>query len=83
MQTTVSIGIKKEVVNGRIIKTIVFEDQGTSYFFQEKVQALDLDDFRELLSHANFEIKQLAGNYQLDAFDKEQSDRLILICEKK
>lgn len=79
----ITFHIKKEVVNGRIIKTIVFEDQGTSYFFQEKVQALDLDDFRELLGNAHFEIRQLAGNYQLDAFDKEQSDRLILICKKK
>ena len=54
-----------------------------SYFFQEKVQALELSDFGKLLADANFEILQLAGNYQLEAFDLEQSDRLILICKKK
>ncbi|WP_341901746.1 methyltransferase domain-containing protein [Fluviicola taffensis] len=75
--------IKKEVVNGRIIKTIAFEYQGESYFFQEKVQALELGDFEKLLSEANFEIQQLAGNYKLETFDLEQSDRLILICKKK
>ncbi|MNY20008.1 dTDP-3-amino-3,4,6-trideoxy-alpha-D-glucopyranose [compost metagenome] len=79
----ITFHIKKEVVNGRIIKTIAFEDQGKSYFFQEKVQALELDDFRELLGNTNFEIRQLAGSYQLDPFDREKSDRLILICEKK
>ena len=75
--------IKKEVVNGRIIKTIAFEHDGKSYFFQEKVQTLELTDFQKLLADANFEILQLAGNYKLEAFDLEQSDRLILICKKK
>ncbi|TSJ45743.1 methyltransferase domain-containing protein [Fluviicola chungangensis] len=75
--------IKKEVVNGRIVKTIAFEHDGKSYFFQEKVQALELRDFEKLLSDAHFEIIQLAGNYRLEAFDLEQSDRLILICKKK
>lgn len=75
--------IKKEVLNGRIIKTIAFEDQGTSWFFQEKVQALYLSDFEKLLAEADMEIVRLAGNYQLDAFDSETSDRLILICKKK
>lgn len=75
--------IKKEVVNGRIVKTIAFEDQGNSWFFQEKVQALYLADFEELLAEADFEIVRLAGNYQLDSFDSETSDRLILICKKK
>jgi SAM-dependent methyltransferase len=75
--------IKKEVVNGRIIKTIAFEHDGKSYYFQEKVQTLELTDFQKLLADANFEILQLAGNYKLEAFDLEQSDRLILICKKK
>lgn len=75
--------IKKELANGRIIKTIAFEHDGKSYFFQEKVQTLELTDFQKLLADANFEILQLAGNYKLEAFDLEQSDRLILICKKK
>jgi hypothetical protein len=44
---------------------------------------LELSDFETLLADAHFEIVQLAGNYQLEAFDLEQSDRLILICKKK
>ncbi|AEA44248.1 class I SAM-dependent methyltransferase [Fluviicola taffensis] len=75
--------IKKEVVNGRIIKSIAFEANGNSYFFQEKVQALELSDFEKLITESNFEIERIAGNYQLDSFDSENSDRLILICKKK
>jgi SAM-dependent methyltransferase len=75
--------IKKEVSNGRIIKSIAFEAKGHSYFFQEKVQALELSDFQQLITESDFEIEKVAGNYQLDDFDLENSDRLILICKKK
>lgn len=75
--------IKKDVVNGRIVKSIAFEAEGNSYFFQEKVQALDLIDFQQLLGDAGFRIEQTYGNYLLDPFNQESSDRLILICRKQ
>ena len=75
--------IKKEVVNGRIVKTIAFEAEGKSYFFQEKVQALDLLDFQQLLGNAGFVIQSAFGNYQLEPFNSVLSDRLILICTKR
>lgn len=75
--------IKREVTNGRIVKSIAFEDKGQSYFFQEKVQALRLSDFQELLNQAGFNIQQQFGSYQLDAFQEQTSDRLILICNKR
>ena len=74
--------IKKEVVNGRIVKTIAFEADGHSYFFQEKVQALDLVDFQQLLGNAGFSIQAVYGNYQLEPFNELNSERLILICKK-
>lgn len=74
--------IKREVVNGRIVKTIAFEACGQSFFFQEKVQALVLVDFQTLLQDAGFSISNLYGNYNLDSFDPLTSDRLILICQK-
>jgi SAM-dependent methyltransferase len=75
--------IKKEVANGKIVKTIAFEAEGQSHFFQEKVQALDLMDFQQLLGNAGFEIAQTFGNYSLEPFNVLQSDRLILICKKR
>ncbi len=76
----ITFHIKKEVNDGRIVKTIAFEDKGESYFFQEKVQALTYENFHDLLEKAGFTITEKLGSYQLDAFDIEQSDRLILIC---
>lgn len=74
--------IKREVLNGKIVKTIAFEAEGRSWFFQEKVQALDLMDFQQLLGDAGFTIAGTFGNYSLEAFNPVQSDRLILICRK-
>jgi cyclopropane fatty-acyl-phospholipid synthase-like methyltransferase len=75
--------IKKEVSNGKIVKTIAFEAEGQSYFYQEKVQALDLMDFQQLLGNAGFALLHTFGNYALEAFNPVQSDRLILICKKQ
>jgi hypothetical protein len=75
--------IKKEVSNGKIVKTIAFEAEGQSHFYQEKVQALDLMDFQQLLGDARFEILHTFGNYALEPFNAVQSDRLILICKKR
>ena len=74
--------IKKEVSNGRIVKTIAFEAEGKSHFYQEKVQALDLMDFQQLLGNAGFTIQSALGSYQLEPFNEMNSDRLILICTK-
>jgi SAM-dependent methyltransferase len=74
--------IKKDVLNGRIVKTIAFEADGESHFYQEKVQALDLVDFQQLLGETGFSINAIFGDYRLNPFDAESSDRLILICGK-
>jgi F0F1-type ATP synthase gamma subunit len=79
----ITFHIKREVNNGRIVKTIAFEAKGQSYFFQEKVQALRLSDFQELLQQAGFEIQTTFGSYELDPFNEQTSDRLILICRTK
>lgn len=79
----VVFNIKREVVNQRIVKTIAFQAEGESHFFQEKVQALTLNDFETLFQEAGFELSHIFGNYQLEPFDVLESERLILICKKR
>lgn len=67
---------------GHIIKNIRFTDQGKEYRFREKVQALTFDDFQKYFAANNFNVLHLFGNYQLEAFDPEESDRLIMVVEK-
>lgn len=71
--------IEKYVEAGYIIKNIRFNDKGKDYFYTERVKALTLEDFKNYFKEANVELKEVFGNYKLDDFDKNTSERLILI----
>ncbi len=64
-----------------IVKSISFKDNDEDCFFEEKVQAIKFEHFSKLLSNY-FSIEAVFGNYCLDGFDLENSDRLILLCKK-
>ena len=66
----------------RIIKTIAFEDSGENYEFEEKVHAFTLDDFMRFFKLSDFEVVNYFGNYSLEKYDVNSSDRLIFICKK-
>ena len=55
---------------------------GKNYFFQERVKALTLKDFKKYFDACGFKMINLFGDYTLSKFDEKRSDRLILICEK-
>jgi SAM-dependent methyltransferase len=71
--------IEKYVEDGYILKDIRFNDNGKDYFYTERVKALTLENFKLYFEEAKVELKQVFGNYQLEAFDKNTSGRLILI----
>lgn len=73
--------ITRKVQAGHIIKTIEVDDQGKKSVFSEKVQALTLEDFEEMLEKTGFHLISTAGNYNLDNYSKSDSDRLILFAE--
>lgn len=78
----VLFNINRTVSNGRIVKTIAFEAEGKSYYFQEKVQALRYSDFLDLIEKAGFLLTETFGDYNLSPFEEMTSERLILICTK-
>ena len=78
----VTFNISRKVENNFIIKNIQFSDKGTDYNFNEKVKAITLDDFTKLLNFAGLTIINTFGNYKLDDFNKQTSDRLIIIAKK-
>lgn len=74
----------ERMYDGRHIhKHIRFSDQGQDFHFTERVQALDLKDFKELLGQAGFELANTYGDYALNAFDPSKSPRLILEAQKR
>ena len=79
----VTFHLKRELKGGNILKHINFEADKNTYSFTEKVQAISLNDFQELFSHSNLNIIATFGNYSLDEFNENSSDRLIIIAKKK
>ncbi|MDC7999775.1 class I SAM-dependent methyltransferase [Aequorivita todarodis] len=71
--------LEKYVEDGYIIKNIRFKEEGEDYFFTERVKALTLEDFNIYFEAAEVELKHTFGDYHLNKFDKNSSERLILI----
>lgn len=78
----IQFNITRRYDNQHIFKDIKFTDQGESYHFTERVQALKKSDFIEILKHTNLELVRVYGDYQLNDFEENSSDRLILILQK-
>ena len=64
-----------------LYKDIQFQIDEHSYKFQEQVELLEINDFITLFSQVNLQLVDLFGNYQLDAYDKDLSNRQILIFQ--
>jgi SAM-dependent methyltransferase len=74
--------IHKQIINNEIHKRIEFTDNGKNYFFEETVSLLTKSDFESFASCCNLKLVNTFGNYNLDDFNTETSDRLILIFKK-
>ena len=74
--------INKEIKDKRVIKTIRFSDQNEQFEYQEKVSLFDLEDFKNMYKESGLDLLHCFGDYQLNSFDPETSDRLILIAHK-
>ncbi len=75
----ITFHIKKYLQDGHIMKDIRFSYDGTEYTFTEKVRALTLDHFKDYFDKANVTLHYCLGDYEMNKFDAETSDRLILI----
>ena len=71
--------IKRYLKDGYIYKEIDFEDKGEKFHFTEKVQALRLEDFEQIMEEAGIFLLDIFGDYKLRKFFKTQSERLIMI----
>ncbi|MCI9844960.1 class I SAM-dependent methyltransferase [Flavobacterium pectinovorum] len=75
----IDFNIKRYVEDGHIFKEIDFEDQGRKFHFTEKVKALTLQDFQNLMDEAGIYLLDIFGDYKLKKFHKTESERLIMI----
>ena len=76
-----SFKIKRKSDGKHIYKEIKFQDK-KDYFFQEKVMDLSRKDFEKYLIRYNLKIIKTFGDYNLNEFDIENSERLIMVIKK-
>ncbi|MCW8980432.1 MULTISPECIES: class I SAM-dependent methyltransferase [Altibacter] len=71
--------IERHITDGYIYKDIRFQDNGQQYSFTERVKALTLTDFLVYFEEAGVSLRHCFGDYHLQEFDQDTSERLILI----
>jgi hypothetical protein len=71
--------LKRYVKDGFLFKDISFEDKGETFQFQERVRAFSLTDFEMLFEQAGVHLFDVFGDYKLRKFDKNSSERLVMI----
>jgi len=74
---------KKNVVQKNVIKEITVNDDGAIHYYQEQVHLLELSDFEAYFKIAGLTLIETYGDYNLSPFDIVNSDRLIMIAQKK
>jgi len=77
----ITFHISRYVDKGFIVKEINFDADGTHHQYFEKVKRLDLAKINSYVNSVGFKIKHIFGNYQLEEFNENASDRLILVLE--
>lgn len=75
----ISFHIKRYFKDRFLLKDISFSDLNSQFNFTEKVKALTLEDFKSYFKNSNCTLLNCFGNYALEPYDSENSQRLILI----
>ena len=79
----INFKITKKIEDGFIVKSIHFTDEFKDFKFKEKVKLIDQNTFIEMFNSSGFQIVKTFGDYNLDEYQSNSSDRLILIGQKK
>jgi SAM-dependent methyltransferase len=74
--------LERSYTGSHIIKTINFEDKEQVFNFTERVQAIHYEDFIAMFQQTGFKLIKSFGDYHLNEFNPENSNRLILIAQK-
>ena len=75
----ISFHINRKIEDGYIIKDIKFSHNNNDFSFEERVKAITLEDFQTYFDQAGITLKHCFGDYHLQPYSKNTSERLILI----
>lgn len=78
----INFHIRKYLEGEYIVKDIRFDDKGEQYEFQERVKAIRRVKFLEYFKYANLEVIDIFGDYNLNPYIAEKSERMIFVLRK-
>ena len=73
--------ITREIKDGFILKHIRFFADNKDHIYTERVKYLDVDKMKSYFLNGGFTINAIFGDYQLNDFQPESSDRLIIVAQ--
>ena len=73
--------IEKGISENFIVKKIQIKDGNKQFYFNEKVQLFDINNFEEMFLKTGYTIHSIFGNYDLESY-QTNSERLILWAQK-
>lgn len=79
----IEFNIRRNFDGTHIFKYIDFQVCEENHSYMERVQGLRLSEFQGLFSKTGFELIRTFGDFELAPYDEENSDRLIMIVQKK
>ena len=78
---SIQFNIIKHIKEGRIIKAITVNDSGKIMEFTEEVRIYSFAQFKQILTNEGLTIVQTFGGYELEPYNEQTSDRLILLAK--
>jgi len=79
----IEFNIKKWIDGRNVFKSIAFRADGSSFQYTERVELLNLSDFKNYLDATGLQLFTTFGSYSLEEFHPLTSDRLILLAKKE
>jgi SAM-dependent methyltransferase len=77
----ISFNITRKIKDGFIIKNISFFADDQQHSYTERVKYLDLEKMQQFFKQVGFTVTNVFGNYRLEEYDSQTSDRLILVAK--
>ncbi len=81
IKNDIKFHINRSIENGFIKKDIRFTADDNEHHYNEYVRYITLDTFKKYIAAADLKLKHTFGDYNLNSFDIENSNRLILVLE--
>ena len=82
IRNDIVFNIKRNFENGFIIKKIEVVTADKTYEYFERIKSLNLSKIKGYLDTVGLKLKHTFGDYDLQEFNQENSNRLILILSK-